>query len=350
MNNIVLAKYGFTSDWNLVIIAFFVVFFVKNIYCSFITLKYDEKASLFKNEILCKKTKNKKEANKGQKRRKTIMISFSLFLPIAFLTLLSLVGVGIYGCSMYYNAMYGGYNIMGFDSVAGWVVAPVDEGLLKFDQESLSGRVNRVIKTKGYGEKSIELKIDNFGNYESNTKSFRFYGDSYDYAMAKIEELEKEILSLWPEDNTKEALEEYAKQIEKMNNAIKILKENTHPYEYIDFVEGYMVDLQYNATGRNDIKWGVEEKGLKGLIFKEKITLTDNYCKQKKDMKNFAVGTNFNEELIVARVQYTDGSVRISRVKPTNIEELNNAKAGEHLLKWFDSWGEYETTITLYNE
>ena len=117
------------------------------------------------------------------------MISFSLFLPIAFLTLLSLVGVGIYGCSMYYNAMYGGYNIMGFDSVAGWVVAPVDEGLLKFDQESLSGRVNRVIKTKGYGEKSIELKIDNFGNYESNTKSFRFYGDSYDYAMAKIEEL-----------------------------------------------------------------------------------------------------------------------------------------------------------------
>jgi hypothetical protein len=88
---------------------------------------------------------------------------------------------------------------------------------------------------------------------------------------------------------------------------------------------------------------------LKGLLFKEKITLTSKYCKNKKTMDKFAVGTDFYNELIVARVQYSDGSIRISKIIPLNAEELNTASAGKHILKWADSWGEYETTITLYN-
>lgn len=65
-------------------------------------------------------------------------------------------------------------------------------------------------------------------------------------------------------------------------------------------------------------------------------------------MDCFPVGTDFSQELIVARVQYSDGSIRISKIKPTNIEELNTATIGEHLLKWSDSWGEYQTTIIIF--
>ena len=161
--------------------------------------------------------------------------------------------------------------------------------------------------------------------------------------------MEKEILKLWPKDNTEDALKKYLKQIEDMKNAIKILRGKTiYPYEYVDFIDGYLVDLQYNASGKDEIKWGVKQEGIKSLIFKEKISLTDRYCKNKKSMDRFAVGTDFNNELIVARVRYSDGSVRISKIKPKNIEELNSASAGVHLLKWEDSWGKYEKEITLY--
>lgn len=371
MNNIVLSKYGFVSNWNIIITIVFSLSYIKNIICNLLTIKYDEKAKSTPNEL---RHKNKrilnqqiKETQKAQlaeikqklKEAKTPQekewleqeelrikwdksskkFSFGLLF-------ISLMCVAVFCCSVYYNAMFGGYNVFGSHMVAGWVVAPVDDNLLKFDRVSLNGGFYRVIKQDGYGDMNIGIQENT-----NNSKSFCFYGDSYDYAQTKIKELTEEINDLMPNDNTEEAFEEYLKTIEQKAKAIKVLENNSkHPYEFVSFIDGYMVDLQYNATGNDDIKWGQQEKGLKSLIFKEQITLTDKYCENKKEMNMFSVGTDFAEEFIIARVQYSDGSVRISKIQPTNIDQLNNAKAGTHTLKWSDSWGEYETKITLYNK
>ncbi len=354
INNSKLNVYGLTSYSNLIIIGYFALVIFESISCDYITLKYDEKCANTEEDIFMRAEKKKRRLKiDNSKRDKSFkfddfMSYFIGLLIIAFIC----VCIGAICCFSYYHIMFNGYTYMGRDSIAGWLLSPEDDGLLRFDVVSLANNNGngRIVKVNGYGCKTIRLEYSN-GEFEDNTKSFVFYGDSYDFAKAKIEELEKEILELWPEDNSEESLKKYLKQIEDMENAIKLLKERTvYPYEYVDFIDGYLVDLQYNASGRDEIKWGEKQESIKSLIFQEKISLTDRYCKNKKSMDRFAVGTDFNNELIVARVQYNDGSVRISKIKPTNVEELNNAKAGKHLLKWEDSWGKYETQITLYDK
>ena len=73
-------------------------------------------------------------------------------------------------------------------------------------------------------------------------------------------------------------------------------------------------------------------------MYGEKITLLET---------EFEEGTDFSKTEIVAKVQYADGSVRISVIRPENLQELNNAKQGKHTVKWSDSWGEYEATIKI---
>ncbi len=352
INNSKLKVYGLTSYSNLIIIVYFALLIFENISCAYTTLKYDEKCANTEEDIFMRAEKKKRRPKFDNSKREkgfkfdNFMSYFIILLIIVFIC----ACICTICCFSYYHVMYNGYTYMGRESVAGWVLSPEDKDLLRFDVVSLSNNENgRIVKVSGYGCKTITL-VNSSGGYEDNTKSFVFYGDSYDFANAKIEELEKEILELWPEDNSEEAFEKYLKQIEDMDNAIKLLKEkNVYPYEFVDFIDGYMVDLQYNASGKDEIKWGVKQESIKSLIFQERISLTDRYCKNKKSMDRFAVGTDFNNELIVARVQYNDGSVRISKIKPTNVEELNNAKAGKHIIKWEDSWGKYETQITLYD-
>ncbi len=370
INDSMLKSYSFTSDWNYNIGIIFIVLFIKNINCSLITLKYDEKGRFNEEYLLDVANMQMGKSSKKRKHKKTLtlkdMISWGANYkrhPVLAQLIMGAILV-LLGFSVFYNVMFAGYAMLPI-RLAGFVApAPkifenvfpesVTDKTLMFDVKELKKQTRLVVKEFGSGDCVIELKYLNNGNYESNTKSFKFFGDSYDYAIVKIRELQKEILELQPKENTEEGLNEYIKQIKLMTETVKVLEKNVnsgvYPYEYINFVDGYMVDVQYNATGKNDVKWGVKEDGLKGLIFKEKITLTDKYCKNEKAMDRFAVGTDFSQELIVARVQYTDGSVRISKIKPTNAEELNNATAGKHTIKWSDSWGEYQTMITLYNK
>ena len=349
-------KYGFTFSLEWWYILAFLLCWIKGVACGYITLMYDERGSESKRELLAAAEKGGKKDIGEKKSKRSFKPNFfhlGINVMIIVIYVLFAVMITMFGALSYYNAMFGGYNVLGFNSVAGWVVSFDDENLLRFDTKTLYGGFNRVIYKDEFWDYYIGLEINNNGQYEGNTKSFTFYGDSYRYNCQKIEELKKEILELKPEENTEESLKQYFKQIEIMAKTVKVLESNVNegfnPYEYVDFVDGYMVDLQYNATGKNTIKWGVKVDGFKGLVFKEKITLTDKYCQKKKPMDRFAVGTDFSKELIVARVQYSDGSVRISKVIPTNIEELNNAQAGNHILKWKDSWGEYQTYITIYN-
>ena len=63
-------------------------------------------------------------------------------------------------------------KLLGALGVHPWYCDDVDENLLKFDRKSLVGGYDRVVKNEGYGDKIIELKSNNFGEYESNTKTF----------------------------------------------------------------------------------------------------------------------------------------------------------------------------------
>ncbi len=368
INGFMVKSYSFKSDWNLFIGVILTVSFIKNVYCSFITFKYDEKGIVNIENIV---HVNNKKIRKIQKRRKKDLLLKDLLAwgsrayPV-FKSILTIILVVALGAGVYRYSTYAGYDIVPVPNRLFGFVTPIPSVFEKlisesikdknlyFDDMELDKDTYLVVKEAGAGECVIKLKYSGYGNYEDNTKEFYFYGDSYDYAMAKIEELEKEIKELMPKDNTEEALKEYFEDIKKMSEAVEILKSNVdkkiYPYEYVNFINGYMVDVQFNATGKNDIKWGVKEEGLKGIIFQENITLTDRYCQNKKDMERYSVGTDFSKELIVARVQYTDGSVRVSKITPTNVEELNNAKAGKHILKWSDSWGKYQTTITLYDK
>ena len=345
-------RYGASFSLNWCILLACLLFWLKGVVCSYITLRYDEKASFSKSEILnrekeknTRKAKNEKEKKKGSKADGFLI---GLNIMFAFLYII----VAIVGCAVIafqsYNARFGGFNMIGLNSVAGWVVTPQEEGKLVFDERTLTTGIIRDID----GDSYIGLDFIN-GVYEDDTKTFTFYGDSYKYSLLKVEELTKEMYELMPKDDTEKALKKYAEEMVIMANAIKDIKERLDtkrfPYERVAFENGYMVDLQYNATGVDNIKWGQKEKGVSSFFFTEKIKLTDFYCNEKKSMDSFHVGTDFSKELIVARVQYSDGSVRISRIKPTNIEELNNAKAGKHLLKWQNSWGEYEIEISIYD-
>lgn len=356
--NLTAERYGFTFDLNWCIILFFVLWWLKIVACNYITLKYDEKGSFSKQEIFDKNKKTTKEDKltsknrKNQKNGNSKIDIFSKTIVILLVFVYIFLGAlfSVFLAFSYYNSMFGGYNFMGYNSVAGWVISPDDENLLRFDVKTLYEGVNgRLVCDEGFGDYYIGLEYKN-GVLESNTKSFTFYGESYRYNKLKIEELTKQRNDLMPEDDSESALKKYVKKVEKMSKAIETLKDKRYyPYEYVNFVDGYMVDLQYNATGKSGIKWGAERDNSLSILFQEKISLTDRYCKYSKSMDKFPVGTNFLEELIVARVQYNDGSVRISKITPTNIEELNNATAGKYLLKWADSWGEYETSIILYD-
>ncbi len=345
INNAKLNVYGFTSRSNLIIIIYFVMRIISHITYDYQTFKYDEKCANTEEEVILRANKKKVDKNEkiekdendsGAKRNK--VVTYALF-PVFILFIC--VVVALTGAFTYYHTMYNGYTYMGKDTVAGWVLSPDDSGLLRFDQK-LDEHAIKTVKRNGYGCKCISFENGN------NSQKFVFYGDSYDFAYAKIDELEKEILTLWPEDLTEEEFEKYTAKIKAMEEAISALKENIYPYEFVKFEKGFMTDLGYNATGRDEVKWGVKQGGIKSLMFHERVTLTDRYCKNEKSMDSFAVGTDFNKELIVARVRYADGSVRISKIKPLNAEELNNASAGVHLLKWADSWGEYQVEITLY--
>lgn len=350
-------RYGFTFSLEFWYILAFLLYWIKGVACGYITLKYDEKGSESKRELLVVAEKGDKKNIDEKKSKKSFKPDFFIlgtYVMIIVSYVLIAVVIGLFGMFSYYNAIFGGYNNLGFNSVAGWVVSFDDENLLRFDIKTLYGGLDRGVYKDEFWDYYIGLEINEVGQYESNTKSFTFYGDSYRYNYLKIEELKKEILELKPEENTEESLNEYFKKIEIMTKTVKVLENNinqsVYPYEYVDFMDGYMVDLQYNATGKNNIKWGAKVDGLNKLMFREKIKLTDKYCINKKPMDRFAIGTDFSKELIVARVQYADGSVRISKITPINIEELNNAQAGKHILKWKDSWGEYQTNITIYND
>ncbi len=213
-------------------------------------------------------------------------------------------------------------------------------------------------------EKGVEI------NWDDSSRSLVVKGEAYYYYQDKLEEMGKEFTSMMPKSSSSKDLEKYGKNMKQLAEDIKVISEvfesQSYSYEQLNFeFISEMVEITWfnPITFRNErkwviedrkrayeyiydaapntenlVKWGEEYGVMEKLLYREKIELSES---------EFKVGTDFSETEIVATVQYGDGSIRISVIKLNNVVELNSAKAGKQVIKWSDSWGEYEATIKL---
>lgn len=183
--------------------------------------------------------------------------------------------------------------------------------------------------------------LDKHGKIEITTKTtqVKIYSDNYKYYEEKIKELEKEASALMPDDGDsfndyKEKLDKYAADIKYLK---QILKELDYYYSEMRLEKGKLISYSKNYStsfkDENGYKWHYYE----GASEDEKIELSKT---------DFAQGTDFAEEEIIASVYYGDGSFRKSVITVTNASELVG-KSGTQVIKWSDSWGNYEATIFI---
>ena len=202
---------------------------------------------------------------------------------------------------------------------------------------------------------------------------YECYGIHYKYYLTKLEEMKEYRASAkQPTGSNQEKWEKYFDEMEQLDKDIAYLSEfasKIHfPYERIQFgqvvVDPDTTDMSlkyqkralsyiYDAEPENEVKWGKKKSGPMGLMYQEKIELS-NYT--------FEVGTDFSTDNvteweqkyavckaeIIATVHYSDGSIRISLIKEVlNAAELSTAEQGIHTLRWADEWGEYEARINI---
>ncbi len=194
-----------------------------------------------------------------------------------------------------------------------------------------------------------EGEVEKLIDFNGKSSISEIYGNNYYYYQSKIDELEEEIGQLMP----KKSFEKYLKQVDKLKEDIKFLKNNA-PKNYTrilfalgenekhDYFEKEIIGFEYNQDSlfydENGYKWNVKNKTLWGMFYSQQIELS---CVE------FSQGTDFSTEEIIAKVKYADGSMKISKIKPTNWEELNNSTVGTHDLMWRDNWGEYAVSINV---
>ncbi|MBR7095456.1 MAG: hypothetical protein IKC73_04485 [Clostridia bacterium] len=188
----------------------------------------------------------------------------------------------------------------------------------------------------------------------NNTAPWTEIGTNYRYYTAKISDLKQEMNKLFPEENSKEGLEKYAKQWEELNQNIQDLEKAldhlptnkttvTSDRDDTIFLETVRItSITYDANtsfhNADGHKWGYDGVTLGNTLFCSESIVIDT---------TLTTETDFTAALIKAIVTYRDGSYKISLIRPENALELNNASAGTHTLLFSDEWGEYEATIQI---
>ena len=201
-------------------------------------------------------------------------------------------------------------------------------------------------------EKGIEINW-----MSSSTTPLMLMGEAYFYYQDKLDEMEEEFGAMMPEGDSEKDLKRFSEKMKALAETIEVFSDicesRSFSYEQLNFefvgnrleewgnvgkkrAYEYIYDAEPDME--NPVKWGKEYGLIKQLLYGEKIELSEN---------EFAVGTDFSETEIIATVKYGDGSIRISVIKLSNLEELNSMQAGKQVIKWSDSWGEYEATIEL---
>lgn len=232
-----------------------------------------------------------------------------------------------------------------------------------FDSESLKvgegTNADRIIV-----DKDKNLVID----MRDDSRTWIEYGNNYLYYQSKISELIEQRNELMPDkvtsnkkEDVNQSMEKYFDEIKELQEQIDYLREKMEylPCNYAEIVfydiredtpEGYpYIEYRkkiYSYTHNRDMnycdeegkKWGYSDNSIMSRLLGENIELSKT---------EFDIGTDFNNEKIVAYVTYSDGSKKISVITPTNIEELNNAGHGTHTLEWSDEWGKYEFEIEI---
>lgn len=201
-----------------------------------------------------------------------------------------------------------------------------------------------------------EIAILDFGYTEELKDQYYIeWGKALYFYSYYIKELEDEIEQLSVQDmindgeSEEEAILLYEKEIKEKEHKIAVLKkaisDSPIPLQTIRTKkaddENYVVTEYVYNTNRTDktkYKFGDSQFSMTTLA-KESLSL---------DKTSFAEGTNFSTETIVATITYADASIKKVIITPDNIDELNGAARGAHILKWSDSWGEYEVEITIY--
>lgn len=181
------------------------------------------------------------------------------------------------------------------------------------------------------------------------------WGKAFYFYSHYIKQLEAEIQQLSVQDmindgeSEEDAILLYEQKVEKIEQKISVLKKaisdspiplQTIRTKKVDGESYVVTEYVYNTnrTDKTEYKFGDSQFSIATLA-KESVSL---------DKTSFLEGTNFSAEAIVATITYADASVKKVLITPDNIDELNGAARGAHILKWSDSWGEYEIEITIY--
>ena len=195
---------------------------------------------------------------------------------------------------------------------------------------------------------SVDSQKDLVIDFTSDDKTWIEYGDNYIYYQNKIAELAEERDKL---NCLNISLVEYYERTAELQEQIDYLKEaqKSLPYSYalLEFgnrefgsktIVSYTHNRNINYCDEDGKKWGYSDGSIMSKFIGESITLSTD---------SFNLFTDFSTAKIIATVVYSDGSKKVSKITPTNWEELNDATRGTHVLKWADEWGEYETTIKI---
>ncbi|MBQ7227418.1 MAG: hypothetical protein IJX05_03370 [Clostridia bacterium] len=197
-------------------------------------------------------------------------------------------------------------------------------------------------------------------NFVVGNHTVYFHSKGYEYWSTKKQELKKEVQELSPDSIDEEEITEYLQKISNLNNEISKIESNLQSLKN-EFVKittkrwkksihngdiyfgstttqyrNDVIEIIYDACPTNKTKWNNTENS--SFLSSQSISLTHT---------EFQMDTNFASEEIGATIMYYDGSVKKAYINPSNIEELNSASKGTCLLKWSDSWGNYEYEIKI---
>ncbi len=282
---------------------------------------------------------NEEKNNKTTKQERNI-IGFEKVLAIIMIILT--LGVQVINSNVYFEPLLdGGFQLSEDPSFIGFY--------------SVGDPIGYRYTHKLHGEEVIRI---DFGETEEEKKSeYTVSWDvNYYFYQYQIEVLEKEKKELMPEkvsenatyEEIENALKEYTKKIEAIQEKIQTFKNILHeiplPIETMRLEKdnsGKTVvrEIIYDTRriDKSQFKYGDKTPELFPM-YTESISL---------EQKAFKFGTDFSKTNIVATITYKDGSIKTSKITPTNYSDLNSLSIGTHTIKWSDNWGEYSAEIII---